>query len=44
MEIKSERLILKQLKYEDLDFMYKMASDPLVYLYEADEEPSKEQT
>ena len=44
MEIKSERLILKKLNYEDLDFIYKMASNPLVYLYEEDEEPSKEQT
>lgn len=43
MEIKSERLILKELKQKDLDFMYKMASEPLVYLYDADEEPPSEE-
>ena len=44
MEIKNERLILKELQQKDLDFMYKMASDPLVYLYNSDEEsPSEEQ-
>jgi RimJ/RimL family protein N-acetyltransferase len=43
MEIKSERLILKELKQKDLNFIYKMASEPLVYLYDEDEEPSKEQ-
>lgn len=44
MEIKSERISLKKLKYEDLDFIYKMASEPLVYYYESDEKPNKEET
>jgi [ribosomal protein S5]-alanine N-acetyltransferase len=44
MEIKSERLILKELREEDLDFIYKMSKEPLVYYYEDDEEPSKEET
>ena len=42
MEIKSDRLMLKELKQKDLDFMYKMASEPLVYLYDSDEEPPSE--
>lgn len=44
MKMKSERIILKELKYDDLDFMYKLASEPLVYFYEEDEVPSKEET
>ena len=43
MEIKSKRLILTKLKHKDLGFMYKMESQPLVYLYEADEVSSEEQ-
>ncbi|MBU3191845.1 GNAT family N-acetyltransferase [Clostridium bowmanii] len=43
MEIKSERLILKELKQKDLVFMYKMASEPLVYFYDEDEEPPSEE-
>lgn len=37
MEIKSERLKLTKLKQKDLDFLYKMASEPLGYFYDADE-------
>jgi len=44
MEIRSERLILEELKCEDLEFIHKMSSEPLVYLYEADEAPTKEET
>jgi ribosomal-protein-alanine N-acetyltransferase len=43
MEIKSERLILTKLKPMDLEFLYRMSSEPLVYLYDVDEKPSKEQ-
>lgn len=43
MEIKSERLILKELTETDLDFIYKMQRNELVYFYEEDKEPTKEQ-
>lgn len=43
MEIKSKRLILTKLKHKDLGFIYKMESQPFVYLYEADEVSSEEQ-
>lgn len=43
MEIKSERLILKELTETDLDFIYKMQSNEFVYFYEEDKEPTKEQ-
>jgi RimJ/RimL family protein N-acetyltransferase len=42
LEIKGDRLVLKKLKREDLEFIYEMEKNPLVYYYEADEEPSKE--
>lgn len=43
MELKSDRLILRELSEKDLDFMYEMERNELVYFYEEDEEPSKEQ-
>ena len=44
MEIKGERLILKQLSHKHLGFIYKMKCNYLVYQYEEIEELSKEQT
>lgn len=44
MELKSKRVVLKQLKHEDLEFIDKMSREPLVYYYEADEEPRKGET
>ena len=41
MEIKSERLLLKRLNHEDLNFLYKMKSNYLVCRYD-DEEPNKD--
>lgn len=42
MIIKSDRLILRNLSETDLDFIYVLESNPLVYLYDENEEPSKE--
>lgn len=42
MEIKSERLLLRNLKEDDLGFMYDMDCNRLVYLYEEEEEPGKD--
>lgn len=36
-------MLLKKLSEADLEFMYILKSNRLVYLYEEDEEPSKDQ-
>lgn len=42
MKIKSDRIILKELNHEDLHFICRMEREPLVYFYEEDEKPNKD--
>lgn len=42
MELKTNRLILKKMKSEVLNFVYNLASNQQVYYYEADKEPNKD--
>ncbi|MBU5437277.1 GNAT family N-acetyltransferase [Tissierella sp. MSJ-40] len=42
MELQSNRILLKPITKEDLEFLYKVESHPLVYKYESSDVPSKE--
>jgi RimJ/RimL family protein N-acetyltransferase len=43
MEFRNNRLLLRKLSEADLEFMYILKSNRLVYIFEEDEEPSKGQ-
>lgn len=42
LELIGERIILRQVKESDFDFLYKLDSHPLVYKYEEDSAPTKD--